>query len=94
MNRNNQATLEKFNDISRYIRFKSGTIELGEINSPFKCFITNKKISFLKGDEEIAYISNDELYITKANIIHSLKMGNCGFFPRENGNLSFRKVGK
>lgn len=94
LNRNNQATLEKFNDISRYIRFKSGTIELGEINSPFKCFITNKKISFLKGNEEIAYISNDELYITKANIIHSLKMGNFGFFPRENGNLSFRKVGK
>lgn len=83
---------QRFNDFSRYIRFKAGNIELGDINSPFKALITHEKISFLKGDVEVAYMSNNKLYITDAYIINSLRIGNFEFVVQENGNLSFRKA--
>lgn len=89
---NNNLIEQRFNDISRYIRFKNGSIELGDINSPFKTLLTHEKISFLKGDYEVAYMSNERLYITDVTINNSLRIGNFEFVPRENGNLSLRKV--
>lgn len=83
---------QRFNDFSRYIRFKAGNIELGDINSPFKTLLTHEKISFFKSDVEVAYISNNKLYITDAYIINSLRIGNFEFVVQENGNLSFRKA--
>lgn len=83
---------QRFNDFSRYIRFKAGNIELGDINSPFKALITHEKISFLKVDVEVAYMSNNKLYITNAYVINSLRIGNFEFSVQENGNLSFRKA--
>ena len=83
---------QRFNDFSRYIRFKNGNIELGDINSPFKALLTHEKISFLKADAEVAYLSKNKLYITDAYIINSLRIGNFEFVPRSNGNLSIRKV--
>ena len=58
-----KALEQRFNDFSRYIRFKAGNIELGDINSPFKTLLTHEKISFFKSDVEVAYISNNKLYI-------------------------------
>lgn len=83
---------QRFNDFSRYIRFKAGNIELGDINGPFKTLLTHEKISFFKSDVEVAYVSNNKLYITDAYIINSLRIGNFEFSVQENGNLSFRKV--
>lgn len=83
---------QRFNDFSRYIRFKNGNIELGDINSPFKALLTHEKISFLKADAEVAYLSKNKLYITDAYIINSLRIGNFEFVVQENGNLSFRKA--
>lgn len=87
-----KALEQRFNDFSRYIRFKAGNIELGDINSPFKTLLTHEKISFFKSDVEVAYISNNKLYITDAYIINSLRIGNFEFVVQENGNLSFRKA--
>lgn len=87
-----KALEQRFNDFSRYIRFKAGNIELGDINSPFKTLLTHEKISFFKSDVEVAYISNNKLYITDAYIINSLRIGNFEFVAQENGNLSFRKA--
>ena len=83
---------QRFNDFSRYIRFKNGNIELGDINSPFKALLTHEKISFLKADAEVAYLSKNKLYITDAYIINSLRIGNFEFVVQENENLSFRKA--
>ena len=83
---------QRFNDFSRYIRFKNGNIELCDINSPFKALLTHEKISFLKADAEVAYLSKNKLYITDAYIINSLRIGNFEIVPRSNGNLSIRKV--
>ena len=87
-----KALEQRFNDFSRYIRFKAGNIELGDINSPFKTLLTHEKISFFKSDVEVAYISNNKLYITDAYIINSLRIGNFEFIVESNGGLSFRKA--
>ena len=89
---NNRAILDRFNDISRYIRFINGNIELAEVNSSLKCIITNKKISFLQNNNEVAYISNNELCITKAKIQNSLTIGDFAFVVQSNGNLDLIKV--
>lgn len=83
---------QRFNDFSRYIRFKNGNIELGDVNSPFKTLLTHEKISFFKNDLELAYMSNDKLYIKDVYIINSIRIGNFEIVPRQNGNLSLRKV--
>ena len=89
---NGKIIEQRFNDFSRYIRFKAGNIELGDINSPFKTLLTHEKISFFKGEVEVAYISNNKLYITDAYIINSLRIGGFEFVVEDNGSLSFRKA--
>ncbi|MCI5997001.1 MAG: hypothetical protein MRZ16_02050, partial [Parvimonas sp.] len=83
---------KRFNDFSRYIRFKNGDIELGDVNSPFKTLLTHERITFFKNDAEVAYLSNNKLYITDAYIINSLRIGSFEIVPRSNGNLSIRKA--
>ena len=47
----------------------------------------------MQGGYEVAYLSNSKLYVTYANILNSLQIGNFAFVPRSSGNLSFKKVG-
>lgn len=86
------GTDAKFTDISKYIRFIDGNIELGQVGDPILCRIKNNRFSFLENNVEIAYIADRKLYITDGEFINSLKIGNFAFIPRKNGNLSFKKV--
>ena len=83
----NQQLLEE------YIRFKGALIELGKIGNSFVAKLSNEKLAFLQDNVEIAYISNNKLYITDAEIKNKLTLGNptngyFDFIPRANGNLS------
>lgn len=82
----------KFDDISSYIRFDINGMEMGKKDGEFKMRLSPKKQSFFMKEKEVAYFSNEELYITDARILRSIRIGNFAFVPRENGNLSFRKV--
>nr|DAX46606.1 MAG TPA: tail protein [Caudoviricetes sp.] len=82
----------KFDDISSYIRFDIDGMEMGKKDGEFKMRLSPKKQSFFMKEKEVAYFSNEELYITDARILRSIRIGNFAFVPRENGNLSFRKV--
>lgn len=84
--------IEHHQELIRHIRFEDGDIILGEENSEFQARISNDRISFYQGSTEIAYLSNNKLYITNAEILTSLRLGNFGFTPRTNGSLSFGKV--
>lgn len=78
---------------SKYIRLVDGTIILGEEGAPLTTKIANGRISFLYNDTvEVAYISDQKLYITKAEILDSIVIGNFAYIPRANGNLSFKKI--
>lgn len=78
---------------SKYIRLVDGNIILGEEGAPLTTKIANGRISFLYNDTvEVAYISEQKLYITRAEILESIVIGNFAYIPRPNGNLSFKKI--
>lgn len=86
-----------FSDISKYIRFIDGKIELGKIpeagEDDFKVIISNERIQFLQNGVEVAYISNQQLYITNANVTTQMRIGDFAFMPRDNGNTTLRYIG-
>ena len=82
----------EFEEIKKYIRFVDGKILLGEVGNELELQIANDRISFLQDGAEVAYFSNRKLYVTDAEILHSLQLGSFAFMPRENGNLSFKKT--
>lgn len=82
----------QFEEISKYIRFVDGNIILGEEGNTLTLRIENDRISFLDSGLEVAYFSNNKLYVTDGEFLHSLQLGNFAFIPRENGNLSFKKL--
>ena len=90
----NQVVVNK-QEIDKYIRFSANGIELGDMLSPFKAQISNIKISFLQNNQEIAYISNNTLYITKAMFLEKISIGNSqsgqyDWIIRTNGNMSLK----
>lgn len=51
--------------------------------------MTNDRISFkLKGLGEVAYITDNKLYITNAEITNSQRIGRFVWEPQTNGNMS------
>lgn len=84
------GTDAEFEEIRKYIRFVDGKILLGEVGNELELEIANDRISFLQDGAEVAYFSNRKLYVTDAEILHSLQLGNFAFMPRANGNLSFK----
>ena len=55
--------------------------------------LSEQKLSFYQGIDEVAYFSNNKLYVTDAEILDRLQLGKFAFIPRSNGNLSFRYLG-
>ena len=82
-----------YQELIKYIRFKGGTITLGEIGNPLTMVLDNDRLSFMENGIEVAYVSNQKLYITSAEILIEFIIGKFGYFPRENGSLDFKKVG-
>lgn len=82
----------KFEEIQKHIRFVDGNIVLGEEGNTLTLRIENDRISFLDSGLEVAYLSNSKLYVTDGEFLNSLQLGNFAFIPRENGNLSFKKL--
>lgn len=86
------GTDAEFEEIRKYIRFVDGKILLGEVGNELELQIANDRISFQQDGAEVAYFSNRKLYVTDTQILHSLQLGNFAFMPRDNGNLSFKKI--
>ena len=83
----NQQLLEE------YIRFKGALIELGKVGNSFTAELSNEQLAFKQDGQTIAYISNQSLVITNAEIRYKLSLGTedrgwFDFIPRASGNLS------
>lgn len=61
-------------------------ILLGATTSDFKVKITNEAILFLQNEKEVAYISNQKLYIEDADVTNELRQGSFVWEVRSNGN--------
>lgn len=81
-----------YQELIKFIRFQNGEIVLGEVNNPLILKLSNERLQFLENGVEVAYISNNKLYVYDGEFLNSLKIGRFVFIPRENGNLSFMFV--
>ena len=88
-----ESTAEQFSNINKYIRFLNGDIILGEEGNATTLKIENDRIAFLDSNNEVMYITDQELYIMKAIIATQLTIGKFSWVPRSNGNVSFRYIG-
>ncbi|MFL8951111.1 phage tail spike protein [Helcococcus kunzii] len=89
---NKNLTDDELKFIKTYFEFNRDGLVIGKNTSNLKVEITNERMSFIDDGQEVAYLSNNKLYVYDAHIINSLRLGNFEFVPRESGNLSFRKV--
>ena len=81
------------NTISQYIHFEGGIITLGASDSQSKLIIQKDRISFMTGDSESAYISQNQLYITDSTILRKLQVGRWITQEDDYGNLNTKWAG-
>lgn len=81
----------------KYIRFIDGEIWIGKLpedgEDDLQLVMRNDRISFLMNNVEIAYFSDDALYVTNVTVTGKLTVGSWEWSERSNGNLGLRWVG-
>ena len=90
-------TQAQFRELASYIRGYQNeegqpVLDLGALTSDIMLRQTNNRIQFLQSGAEVAYVSNNTLYITDGIFLNSLRVGNFAFIPRANESLDFKKV--
>ena len=90
-------TQAQFRELASYIRGYQNedgqpVLELGSVTSDIILRQTNDRIQFIQSGAEVAYVSNNTLYITDGHFLNSLRIGQFAFIPRANGSLDFKKV--
>ena len=79
-------------ELVKYIRFVDGSIILGEADNPLQLVLSNDRMSFLQNGEEIAYISDNKLYIYDGEFLNSLTLGRWAFIIEQDGGLSLNYI--
>ena len=77
---------ESFQEITDYIRFVGGDIELGKGDNLYTLKIENDRINIYYNGQSISNWQQDKFTVSQLNL------GNFAFIPRQNGSLGFRKV--
>lgn len=77
----------------QYIRFEEGGISLGRSDSQTKLLIKNDRISFMTGDDEVAYISENTLYIKESTILSRMQVGHWETKEDAEYNLNTKWIG-
>lgn len=85
-------TQSQFTEIRKYIRFIDGQIVLGEDGNLLTLTLANDRIYFEQNGIEVAYFSNNKLYVTDIHVTNSLRIGNFAAIPRKNGSLDIRLI--
>lgn len=85
---------ESLNKLTEYIHFEGAEMSLGRSDSQTRLVIKNDRISFMTGDTESAYISENTLYITDSTILNKLLIGHWETKEDKYLNLNTRWVGE
>ena len=83
-----EATDEQLAVFRTYMSFDDEGLVIGKTGNPFTFRVVNDRLAFYMNDTEVAYLSNNKLYVTQAEIISKLIIGRFAFEPQTNGNLS------
>ncbi|WP_439750278.1 hypothetical protein, partial [Ileibacterium valens] len=76
-------------------KFQKVTIELGKVGNDFMSVLSNEELAFQQSGVSVAYISDNSMKITDAQISRKLSLGQSekgwfDFVPRSSGNLSMK----
>ena len=71
-----------------YMTFTENGLIIGKTGNPFSFRVVNDRLAFYMNETEVAYLSNNKLYVTQAEILRRLQIGKFAFEPQSNGNLS------
>ena len=83
-----EATEEELAIFRTYMSFDENGLVIGKTGNPFTFRVVNDRLAFYMNDTEVAYLSNNKLYVTQAEILSKLIIGHFAFEPQTNGNLS------
>ena len=83
-----EATEEELAVFRTYMTFDEDGLMIGKSGNPFTFRVVNDRLAFYMNDTEVAYLSNNKLYVTQAEILSKLIIGRFAFEPQTNGNLS------
>lgn len=88
-----EATEEQLRLIQTYMTFSQSGLTIGKTGNPFTFRVVNDRLAFFMNETEVAYLSNNKLYVTHAEILKSMRIGKFAFEPQTNGNLSLVYTG-
>lgn len=84
---------KKYSEILSTIRLDKNGISIGKSGNRISVNLDNDKLRFMQEGIEVAYMSDNKLYIQNAEVLSSIKLGKFAFVPdTETGSLSFGKV--
>lgn len=92
------SALDGVQTIGKHFNFTdSGWVEifatLNGVPGRFKTQITDQRLAFLDNNVEVAYMSNQQLYITRAQILNDLQLGNISQSKTAKGGLIYQWKG-
>ena len=85
--------LHVFTRIFELGTFGENGLVIGKSGNPFTFRVVNDRLAFYMNNTEVAYLSNNKLYVTQAEILTRLQVGKFAFEPQTNGNLSLIYTG-
>lgn len=88
-----EATAEQMRLLQTYMTFGEDGLTIGKSGNPFTFRVVNDRLAFYMNNTEVAYLSNNKLYVTQAEILTKLQIGKFAFEPQTNGNLSLIYTG-
>ena len=80
-------------ELLTYIRFSEEGIEIGKEGNAITMRLDNDSLDFYNNGMKVAYMSDNTLYITNGRFLQTVRIGNYGFVPEDNGSVSFTYLG-
>jgi hypothetical protein len=88
-----EATDEQIALIKTYMTFGDDGLIIGKSGNPITIRVVNDRVAFYMNNTQVAYLSNNKLYVTQAEVLARLQIGKFAYEPQANGNLSMIYTG-
>lgn len=80
-------TTTEFSELKKYIRFVDGSIVLGQQDNPLILTLKNDRISFTSGGAEVAYFSNNRMYVSALTVTDTAELCGLIIIKDESGDI-------
>lgn len=85
---------QSINEVRQYFNFSADGLDIGRTDSPLNINISNEQLSFKDNGNIVAYINGQKMFITDAEILKSLVVGNHKIEKYNNEITILRWVGE